>query len=59
MENALGPRVRVSGETGGAGLGLAIVARIMAAHGGRLETVPARCELAMVFPEPGQGTVPG
>ena len=36
----------------GAGLGLAIVERIMAAHGGRLTTDPATRELALRFPEP-------
>lgn len=34
----------------GAGLGLAIVARIMAAHGGRLVTHPEKRELRLVFP---------
>jgi len=35
----------------GAGLGLAIVTRIMAAHGGHLETNPKDRELALVFPD--------
>ena len=35
----------------GAGLGLAIVARIMAAHGGTLATDPARRELRLIFPK--------
>ncbi len=35
----------------GAGMGLAIVARIMAAHGGRLTTDPARRELRLEFPQ--------
>lgn len=34
----------------GAGLGLAIVARIMAAHGGRLTTNPEQRELRLTFP---------
>lgn len=34
----------------GAGLGLAIVARIMAAHGGRLATNPEQRELRLIFP---------
>ena len=34
----------------GAGLGLAIVARIMAAHGGRLVTSPEQRELRLIFP---------
>jgi signal transduction histidine kinase len=34
----------------GAGLGLAIVARIMAAHGGRLVTNPEHRELRLIFP---------
>jgi len=34
----------------GAGLGLAIVARIMAAHGGRLVTNPEQRELRLIFP---------
>lgn len=34
----------------GAGLGLAIVARIMAAHGGRLVTDPGKRELRLIFP---------
>lgn len=35
--------------TSGAGLGLAIVSRIMAAHGGWIETRPDRSELILVF----------
>lgn len=35
----------------GAGLGLAIVARIMAAHGGALATDPERRELRLIFPK--------
>ena len=34
----------------GAGLGLAIVACIMAAHGGRIETREPRSELSLTFP---------
>ena len=34
----------------GAGLGLAIVARIMAAHGGRIATRPNQAELILAFP---------
>lgn len=36
--------------TNGAGLGLAIVARIMAAHGGSLVTNPENRELRLIFP---------
>ena len=35
----------------GAGLGLAIVSRIMSAHGGRIETRPDTSELGLIFPE--------
>ena len=38
----------------GAGLGLAIVSRIMAAHGGRVESRPDRSELILVFPRAGK-----
>nr|WP_183212302.1 ATP-binding protein [Brevundimonas variabilis] len=35
----------------GAGLGLAIVSRIMAAHRGRVESCPERSELILIFPD--------
>lgn len=54
-------RARADGAQGGSGLGLAVVAAVVAAHGGRtsVESAPGRTEFVMEVPRPGRNRVPG